>query len=435
MENYTTKTKICILQGPFSPLFDVTAKKLVKKGFEVYKINFNAGDVLYSLLGCGVTTINYRESPDTWPTWFRDFLTKNGIDMVFGHGDCHFYHKKGFDVAKAMGVSVYVTEEGYIRPSYISIERNGVNAFSELMDIDFSEYHTPAGQDGDAPIHDLSSRTIFLYRFLFCSIYYIASSMFSSFFPTYRHRRQPRMHEEIAGWMTSAFRRMRASQNDKKIFRNITSPHHDPFFLVPLQVYCDSQVIVHSDYDTMESFIGHVMRSFSLHASPDHLLVFKHHPYCIGFSDYTHTINTLALEHGITERVRYVLSGHLPTLLKEATGVITINSTVGISALHHGCPVKVTGEAFFNQAGLSHQGGLDSFWRSPTTPDKRTYSNMLATLKRHVLINGGLYRHISYSSDQIAEHLARQIKGSTYENPPEGSRPGLDYLHENNCLK
>lgn len=433
MDNH--KTKICILQGPFSPLFDITAKKLVKKGFEVHKINFNAGDVLYSLLARGATVTNYTGTPEAWPMWLREFLTTHGIQAVFGHGDCHFYHKTGFEVAKDLGVAVYVTEEGYIRPSYMTLERNGVNAFSDLMDITFSEHHPPQGAESETPIRDLSSRTIFFYRFLFCSAYYITNFMFGPAFPAYQHRRRARIHEEVAGWITSAFRRARASQNDKQVFRKITAPGHAPFFLVPLQVYCDSQVIVHSDYDTMESFIGHVMRSFSQHASPEHLLVFKHHPYCIGFSDYTQTINTLALEHGLADRVRYVLSGHLPTLLKETSGVITINSTVGISALHHGCPIKVTGDAFFNQPGLSHQGDLDSFWSCPTPPEKKTYSNMLATLKRQALINGGLYRHIRYSSDQIADHLARQMRGVIDDALLDTSPQSLVYLKENNCLK
>lgn len=411
MKNH--KIKICILQGPFSPLFDITAKKLVKKGFDVYKINFNAGDVLYSLLGRGVTTINYTDTPDAWPEWMKNFLTTHDIQVVLGHGDCHFYHKTGFEVARSLGVLVYVTEEGYIRPSFITLEKSGVNAFSNLMDINFSEHHLVAGQDCNTPVRDLSSRTIFFYRFVFCSLYYIAHTLFGTAFPAYRHRRQAKIHNEVIGWATSAFRKMRSSRKDKQIFEEVTSSNHAPFFLVPLQVYCDSQVIVHSDYDNMESFIGHVMHSFSRHASSEHLLVFKHHPYCIGFSDYTQVINTLALEHGITHRVRYILTGHLPTLLKAATGVITINSTVGISALHHGCPVKVMGNAFFNKEGLCHQGGIDTFWWSPTSPDKNTYSTMLAILKQRVLINGGLYRHIRFTSDQIVDHLTRQLEKSS----------------------
>ena len=71
------------------------------------------------------------------------------------------------------------------------------------------------------------------------------------------------------------------------------------FFLVPLQVYNDAQITVHSDYESVCGFIDHLMRSFSSalkrseaigQALPSgfssldgHVLVFKHHPMDRGY--------------------------------------------------------------------------------------------------------------------------------------------------------
>ena len=38
-------------------------------------------------------------------------------------------------------------------------------------------------------------------------------------------------------------------------------------------------------------------------------------------------------------------------LLRNAAGVVTINSTIGITALYHGVPVKVLGNAVFDVPG------------------------------------------------------------------------------------
>lgn len=38
---------------------------------------------------------------------------------------------------------------------------------------------------------------------------------------------------------------------------------------------------------------------------------------------------------------------YTPTMLKHAKSVITINSTAGLSALHHAKPLKVLGDALY----------------------------------------------------------------------------------------
>jgi len=73
-------------------------------------------------------------------------------------------------------------------------------------------------------------------------------------------------------------------------------------------------------------------------------------------------IKKLASAAGIAARVHYIHDQHLPTLLEQVRGVVLVNSTVGLSALHHGAPTKVCGHALYDIPGLTYQGTLDQFW-------------------------------------------------------------------------
>src|SRR5262249_55754922 len=90
-------------------------------------------------------------------------------------------------------------------------------------------------------------------------------------------------------------------------------------------------------------------------------LVVKHHPHDVPFRDYRRLLRRLAEQHGLGDRLIYIHDTHLPTLLKHARGVVTMNSTVGPSALFHKAPVKVLGRASYDIAGLTYQGALERF--------------------------------------------------------------------------
>ena len=70
----------------------------------------------------------------------------------------------------------------------------------------------------------------------------------------------------------------------RKLTGLFTSTLADRFFLVPLQVHCDMQITAHSDYTSIEHFIGEVVASFAKNASSEHSLVFKHHPMDRGYT-------------------------------------------------------------------------------------------------------------------------------------------------------
>ena len=100
------------------------------KNNKVFNIGFNKGDEFFSLKD---TFLPYRDTPDKWRSFINSFLKNNKIKIIFLFGDCRFYHKIAIEEAKKINVLVYVFEEGYIRPNYITLEKNGVNSFSEIL--------------------------------------------------------------------------------------------------------------------------------------------------------------------------------------------------------------------------------------------------------------------------------------------------------------
>ena len=56
-------------------------------------------------------------------------------------------------------------------------------------------------------------------------------------------------------------------------------------------------------------------------------------------------------------------------LVRMSAGVITVNSTAGLTALNFGTKCKTLGRAVYNIEGLTFQGPLDSFWQSQSMPD------------------------------------------------------------------
>ena len=51
----------------------------------------------------------------------------------------------------------------------------------------------------------------------------------------------------------------------------------------------------------------------------------------------------------------------------------SINSTAGLAAIDIEIPTITLGTAIYAMPGLTHQGGLASFWTAPQKPDRQLY--------------------------------------------------------------
>ena len=88
-----------------------------------------------------------------------------------------------------------------------------------------------------------------------------------------------------------------------------------------------------------------------------------------------------------------------------------VNSTVGLSALGHGAPVKVCGAALYDMPGLTYQGKLRSFWHLARTaaPESDLVLRFKQALVSRTQLNGSFYRKIAQAPWKCGVFLNGQM--------------------------
>lgn len=428
--------RVLFLQGPVGPFFWNLAKDLRAKGAQVFKVNFNAGDWLFYPRNARA----FRGSLAQWPQELKKFIQHQHIDVVLLFGDCRPVHTCVRALAQELGCALGVFEEGYLRPDYVTFEPVGVNGNSEfaqsLAPWLAQQALQPMPQSvvvHAAPPPKQRVGNTFWHAAMWGMVYFFAAWLGQWFWNNQLHHR--RMTVLDAPWWWLSFGRKawyKVTQYGMQDW--LCKTKHKQFFLVPLQVYNDAQISVHSDFESVCSFADYVMRSFAKalqveltqgiphggESIRDAVLVFKHHPMDRGHRQYGKALKKLALRYGLHDKVHYIHDQHLPTLLKATRGVVVVNSTVGLSALGHGAPVKVCGTALYNVPGLTFQGHLGQFWHMTqhAAPDAEELQRFRHALIRRTQLNGSFYkklRNIDWNcgvalDGQMAERLWPQKK-------------------------
>lgn len=376
--------QVLMLQGPMGNFFNRVADWLSGHGINVYKINFNGGDWLFHRR---LNATSFRQPLAEFSPFLRAYLARHGIDGIVCFGDCRHYHQVAAELAAVLGIPFFAFEEGYIRPHYITLERGGVNMHS-LMPRNADFYRSLPEVSVPTP---LPTKPSFMRVAMSAMAYYFVARLLRSRFPHYQHHKILSVRYEARNWIRSWFRKHANRKRDQPVMAQLIGTQGNRYFAVALQVYNDSQIRHHSHYEDVREFIRDVLTSFANHASTEHHLVFKHHPMDRGQRDYRRLITALGKEHGLSGRVHYVHDVHLPTLLRHARGVVTINSTVGLSALYHGKALQVMGRALYDISGLTHQGGLNRFWHAQHSVDQQLWLRFRAFLITQTQLNGAFY--------------------------------------------
>jgi capsular polysaccharide export protein len=377
--------RVLLLQGPHGPFFQRVASVLIDAGaLAVEKINFNGGDAFFY----PEKAFAYNKGLSDWPAYLAAFIQKHAVDCIIVFGDCRPMHIEARTVAHAHGVQYWVFEEGYVRPNFITFELHGVNGFSclpterEAYDL-WPVANLP--QEAQVPAS-------FKLAAKYAMAYFTAATLAKPWFWRYRHHRNLTMLDGWY-WVRSYARKIRFQAKEAKLLGDLKPQGVGKFFLVVLQVAADAQVAMHSPYQSISEFIVDTVLSFARNAPKDAVLVIKHHPMDRGYSNYSKLIADLELRYHLTSRLRYIHDQHLPTLLENAEGVVTINSTVGLSALSHCTPVITMGKAVYDMQGLTCQVGLEAFWRNPQAykPDPVLHEKFRNYVIVHTQINGNFY--------------------------------------------
>jgi capsular polysaccharide export protein len=385
LDRLLCQRRTLLLQGPMGPFFERLATTLRAHGQQVWKVNFNAGDDFFFR---GDQVLRFSEPLEQWPARLRKLVAELRLDAIVLFGQSRRMHQQAIAEAQALGVAVFVFEEGYVRPDYVTLEVGGVNAESPLPR-DPAFYRDLNSEPLPAPLPTGQS---FSKVAAAAIAYSVARSVGHARYPHYRHHRSIAPLRQGVKWAHGAWRKWWYRVAERHMQDFLAAPaQHKRFFLVPLQVYNDSQIRRHSTYKDVPEFIREVLRSFAHHAPADQLLVFKHHPLDRPYNDYTRLIAREAAALGIGDRVHYIHDQHLPTLLKHASGVITVNSTTGLQALYHGTPVIPLGECMYAIKGLVHPGPLDSFWRDPGPVDVELFQRFRNHLVRETQLNASFY--------------------------------------------
>ncbi|WP_429048925.1 capsule biosynthesis protein [Aeromonas veronii] len=410
--------KILLLQGPLGPFFQTLSRQLTEAGHQVVKIHFNGGDECWP---CAGKNLRFRGKPESWNAFFRRVLKQQGIDTVICYGDCRYYHLEAGRICKLKRVPFWAMEEGYLRPDFVTLEQGGVNAFSPW----YERRDQLAQLDWPVP-YDSSLKVgkTFAVRAWYASRYHINKSLFRWRYPHFVNHRPWSLVQEAMGWVCGAMVKYGNLRQDRALLKALPQ-HAGRIFFVPLQVTEDFQIREHSDLSGVEEMVAQVINSFAEHAKPEDVLLFKHHPMDRGYVSYRAQINRLIAVLGLEGRVFYGYELPLPTLYPLLKGVITINSTVGLSALLHDVPTFCMGRALYDIDGLTTKGSLASFWHSQSPVCAETFKRVRHSLLHLTQLNASFYRHLKMSALAVMEKMKLDTRHRSDEEVSWGHRASV----------
>ena len=352
------------------------------KGHAVLRVNFNGGDQV----DWREPAINYRGAAKDWPATLAKIIKTNAITDMVLFGDCRPLHLMASDTAEQFGVTVWVFEEGYVRPDWVTLELGGVNGHSPMpRNPDWyrqASRNLPPLEAGPALEQTFGRRSRETFR------YYAASILLRLGYRHYRTHRPWGALTEGFGWINRWRRRESSQRRSTAELKRIAGR---PYFLFALQLDSDYQIRIHSPFRGMGPVLDLVIGSFAENAPEDCCLVIKEHPLDNGLKDWRAAVARSAAVHGVSDRIAYCDVGDINAMVGGSAGLITVNSTTGTLGLAAGVPVVALGRAVYDMAGLTHQAGLHTFWTEPQSPDPALYDAFRRVLVHRCLVRGGFY--------------------------------------------
>jgi len=376
------------LQGPHGPFFNRLGKMLGLAGATVWRVGFNAGDRAF--WSRKDSYIAFRAKPADWPATFVDLLATKGVTDVVLYGDTRPIHAIAVAQAKARGITVHVFEEGYMRPYWVTYERDGSNGNSRLMNMTIAQMQTAlAHSDTEAPLppgHWGDMRQHIFYGALYHWFVMFRNRDYRDFQP---HRSLP-VTKEFQLYVKRLLL-MPALAADRLIATRRIRLGGFSYHLALLQLEHDSAFQMHSPFETMSDFLELVIDGFAKGAPQHHHLVVKAHPLEDGRVPLRRDLKRLARQFGVADRVHYVRGGKLAQLLNDARSAVTVNSTAGQQVLWRGIPLKVFGSAVYAQPEFVSNQPLPEFFAGPSRPDNGAYKDYRRYLLETSQIPGGFY--------------------------------------------
>ncbi len=297
-------------------------------------------------------------------------------------------HRPAVEHAEVFGIRTHVFEEGYFRPFWVTLEREGVNGHSLLPrdpdwfwavggDIGLDENVVPfASQFSSRAAHDVA--------------YHLAGSLNFALFPHFQTHAPANAAIEYIAFVRRLIALRYWKPRDAVAIEKLVASK-DLYYVLPLQLNSDAQIRDHSRFESMAEVMEYVLESFSRAALTQAKLVIKNHPLDVGLSDHRGALAALVRRFDLGGRVIYLESGKLEFLVEHARGVVTVNSTVGSVALGLDCPTITLSDPIYNLPGLTFQEALDDFWRQGEAPNRELFRRFRNAVIHCTQVNGGFY--------------------------------------------
>ncbi len=397
-------TRVLILQGPVGPFFGRLQSFLQSQGVDAWRVSFHAADRLF----CNrKNTLHFDGGLDSWENWLRRTMVLGNFGAIILFGSERPAHSTARKVAAAANVKVISMEEGYIRPGFITIEAAGNNASSPIA----GQIHpTKVVQEQPTGVNYSSLRRMIAYG----AAYYTTRGLTA--FGKRRdlfHRETPLVSEAFF-WTRNLARRLLGGEANFAKVQYLLEHCDTRFFLVPLQVGADANLTRFANGWNSPRLIAECIKSFAGAAPKKTRLVFKIHPMDRGHNRLTPLIKRTAAACAVADRVDVIETGSLGLLTRHSAGMITVNSTSGLSAIFHGVPLMVLGQAIYSHPELATvTPDFDRFWTSGHVAQSELREAYIAWIKQEALMPGDYYCNIGMevAARSVLEKL-RDIMGT-----------------------
>ena len=397
---------VLLLQGPVGPFFERLHSQLLKNQINCTRILFNAGDELFCHNKQSVLT--FEGNLEEWGIWLEKYIKNNQPSVVILFGSDRPIHSIARDLCKEHEILVLCLEEGYFRPGFVSLEVGGNNANSPLAGLipNIDQEMKDVNLQSSFSKHHLKNS--FRNRCWYGFLYYAWSELFS----TDEQRKLFHKHLNIlnqAFFWSKNFILWKFKRNyDQRLFQKLSN---SDYHLVVLQLDTDMQSRFQSNGWKKTDLIHETIESFANSGFTECYLVFKVHPLERGHYNHKKIIQKIAENFGVEDKVRIVQTGSIGQWIKHSKGIITINSTSGLSAIYHGVPILLLGNAIYDHHQLVYRLGnkndLDEFWSAQVKANQDVRIRYLSWLKETACSEGDFY--IQLGNKEITKKIIEII--------------------------
>ncbi len=342
-------------------------------------------------------------------------MERHGVTAVLMHSEQRPYHHEAAAEARKRGIAVIVTELGYLRPDWMTLEKYG-NSVDSLFPTDPDTIRALAAE---APPVDTAVR--FPREAGLETVDDMKTNLSNVFlWFAYPHYRQHGLYHPFVAYARFLWRESRLARRTAAA-QAVRDRLEAPFFLFAMQTDTDFQIRTNSQYADTSEALGEVFASFAAHAPAGTRLVLKKHPGDLGPVDWAARVPQLAAAAGIADRVDFVDGLAMSAWTRDAAGLVTINSSAGLDGLAAGIPTIALSPAIYDVPGLTAQQPLDAFWTAPQAPDAALFEAFRRALAASVQVRGTIY-----------SRAGTRAAAEAYRSPHRGrhgERPGPGRAH------